>query len=117
MRISTKTLASLLAATSVAVQSGQAGWRQRGRLERLLKRHDRKGELRAELLGESPQSFRSMQKKYSLASVVRQHGFLNEDEFHRALHGKIRAELYHRGWTISKMNTYLERRQQRLVAN
>lgn len=119
MKISTKTLASLLAATaSSSKREGSEGtWRQRGRLERLLRHHDRKCELRAELLGLSPQWFRSMQKKTSFESVVRQRGFLNEDEFMKALHGRIRAELHNRGWTFSRMNAYVERREQRLTAH
>lgn len=117
MKISTKTLVSLLAATASSTKRDGGVWRQRERLERLLQRHDRKCELRAELLGLSPQWFRSIQKKKSFESVVRQRGFLNEDEFMKALHGRIRAELHSRGWTFSRMNTYLERREQRLIAH
>jgi hypothetical protein len=118
MQISTKTLASLLVVTSVAVMPGTTrrsrGWRKKSRFDRLLQRHDRKGELRAELLGLSPQEFRDLQKEHSFEEVVRRHGFMNEQAFRMALLGKLREELRQRGWSAHRINTYVALRRERL---
>ncbi len=118
MQISTKTLASLLVVTSVALMPGVTrhshGWRKKSRFDRLLQRHDRKGELRAELLGISPQEFRDVQKQYSFDEVVHRHGFLNEQTFRQALLGKLRKELRQRGWSPHRINSYVALRSSRL---
>ena len=56
MRISTKTLASLLLVTAVMAAAPGIGKKSREhrretQFDRILQRHDRKGELRAEVLG------------------------------------------------------------------
>jgi hypothetical protein len=119
MQISTKTLASLLVVTSAAIMPGTTrrskGWQKKSRFDRVLQRHDRKGELRAGLLSVPPQEFRELQKKHSFEEVVRRHGFLNEQEFCVALSGKIKSELRRRGWTPHKIETYVSNRKQRLI--
>ncbi len=112
MRISTKTLVSLLTATVAEMGRGVArrsheAWSKKSRFERLLQRHDRKGELRAQLLGTTPETFRAMQKQVSFEQVVRRHGFLNEQAFQKALLGKLRNELRARGWSSRKIDTYV----------
>jgi hypothetical protein len=111
MRISTKTLVSLLIATVAETGQGvvrrSQAWSKKSRFERVLQRHDRKGELRAQLLGTSPETFRALQKQVSFEQVVRRHGFLNEQAFRKALLGKLRSELRARGWSTRKIDTYV----------
>jgi len=118
MQISTKTLTSLLLMTTAAMKPGgsrlQKGWRKKSRFERLLQRHDRKGELRAEVLGTSPEDFRFLQKQFTFDEVVRRHGFLNEQAFHTALIGKIRSELRRRGWSGHRIDSYVVSRSDRV---
>lgn len=119
MQISTKTLASLLVVTSVAVMPGitrrTSKHRKQSRFDRLLQRHDRKGELRAEVLAITPQAFRESLKKNTFEQVVRRHGFLNEHAFRVALLGWLKMELRHRGWTTKKINSYIGSRHQRVL--
>ena len=119
MQISTKTLASLLLVTSVATMQGvtrrSGAWRKKSRFDRLMRRHDRKGELQAELLGTSPQEFRSLQKQSSFEEVVRRHGFLNEQAYRVALVGKIKAELRQRGWSSHRIDSFVLARRGRVI--
>ncbi|HEU5121908.1 MAG TPA: hypothetical protein VFT59_03600 [Candidatus Saccharimonadales bacterium] len=120
MRISTKTLASLLLVTAVAVAVPGIGKvpgikrRQESQFDRLLQRHDRKGELRAELLGVDPLTFRDMQKKMSFDEIIRRHGFQDSRAFRLALLGKLKNELRARGWTTRKIDHYMLSRRHRI---
>ncbi len=80
-----------------------------------MRRHDRKGELRAELLATTPQAFRESLKKNTFEQVVRRHGFLNEHAFQVALLGRLRVELRNRGWTTRKIDGYVDTRNHRLA--
>jgi hypothetical protein len=120
MRISTKTLASLLIVTAVAAAvpgiSKVPGGRRRGesQFDRLLQRHDRKGELRAEILEMDSLAFRSLQKKVSFDDIARRRGFPNPRAFRLALLGKLKNELHQRGWNTRKIDHYVLSRQDRI---
>lgn len=105
-QLSTKSIGSLLAATAVAIKGAgmRAGEKQ---LERILQRHDRKGELRAGILGMAPLDFRSALKKQSFDEVIRQRGFKTRQEFMVALRGRLRSELLQRGWSRQRINSYV----------
>ncbi|HSW77604.1 MAG TPA: hypothetical protein VLG36_02300 [Candidatus Chromulinivoraceae bacterium] len=120
MRISTKTLASLLLVTAVAVAAPGIGKRpgvrrrQESQFDRLLQRHDRKAELRAEVLGIAPYKLKEMQKKMAFEEITRQSGFTSVRGFRFALLGKLKDELHHRGWTPQRIERYVVARSSRL---
>ncbi|HEY5695747.1 MAG TPA: hypothetical protein VIQ80_02840 [Candidatus Saccharimonadales bacterium] len=121
MRISTKTLASLLIFTAVAAATPRLGSKERvqakrnAQFDRILQRHDRKGELRAEILGLHPLEFRDLQKRMSFAEIAHRKGFHSEQAFRTALYGKIKNELHNRGWTTRRIEQYVMARSGRLV--
>lgn len=120
MRMSTKTLTSLLLVTAVAAAipgiSRMPGSkrRQESQFDRLLQRHDRKGELRAEVLGVESLVFRDMQKRFSFDEIARRRGFPTRRTFRIALLGKLKTELHQRGWTDTKIKQYMTLRSGRL---
>lgn len=120
MRIATKTVATLLLVTAVASavpgasRLSRSKRRQESQFDRLLQRHDRKGELRAEILGLNPLAFRDMQKRLTFTEIVRRSGFANERAFRLALLGKLKDELHHRGWTPQRIERYMVARSGRL---
>lgn len=121
MNISTKTVATLLLVTVVAAavpglseKIPGAKRRQKSQFDRLLQRHDRKGELRAEVLGIDPQTFRAAQKQLPLETIARQRGFRTVRDFRIALAGKLKNELHQRGWSSGRIEHYLLTRSTRL---
>jgi hypothetical protein len=120
MRISTKTVTSLLLVTAVAAAvpgiSRIPGSKRRkeSQFDRLLQRHDRKGELRAEILDMDPLVFRDLQKSLSFSEIARRRGFADARAFRLALLGRLKAELRHRGWTAKKIERYMIARSGRL---
>ncbi|HEV7952189.1 MAG TPA: hypothetical protein VGO98_02340 [Candidatus Saccharimonadales bacterium] len=120
MRISTKTLATLLVVTAVAATvpgiSRMPGSkrRQESQFDRLLQRHDRKGELRSDVLGLNPLEFRNMQKKLSFDEIAHRRGFANKRAFRLALLGKLKNELRLRGWTARRIDNYMVTRSGRM---
>ena len=120
MRISTKTLATLLVVTAVAaavpgisrIPGGKR--RQKSQFDRLLQRHDRKAELRADVLGLDPLTFRDMQKKMSFDEIAKKRGFATKRAFRIALLGKLKSELRRRGWTTQRIEQYMTMRSGRL---
>lgn len=95
-----------MVATSQAIRD--AGERARERhLDRILRRHDRKGELRAAILGVTPLEFRDMLKRRPFDEILKNHGFKSHDEFRVAMMGKLRAELLQRGWSRRKIENAL----------
>lgn len=120
MKLPTKALGSLLLATAVATVprlrfSDKASERRECRFERMLQRHDRKGEIRASLLGLDPLVFRGLQKTMSFDEIVRVHGFKNMQAFRLALIGKLRTELLHRGWSRQRIDNFVEMRRSRII--
>ena len=120
MRISTKTVASLLLVTAVAAaipgisRVPSSRRRQESQFDRLLQRHDRKGELRADILGIEPHAFRTLQKQMPFEEIAGRYGFKNDRMFRLALLGKLKNELHHRGWTSRKIEQYMIARSGRL---
>lgn len=121
MRISTKSLASLLLVTAVAaavpgISRKLPGGKRRyvSQFDRLLQHHDRKGELRAEILGIQPATFKTLQKKMAFEDIARRRGFRNNRAFRLALLGKLKDELRQRGWTSNRIDRYVAVRSSRL---
>lgn len=118
MRIPTKTLASLLLMTAVAAAVPGIGSRavrqKESQFDRILQRHDRKGELRASVLGVEPHVFRDMQKHMTFQEIAKRRGFRTIRAFRVALFGKLKNELRHRGWTSQRIERYMAARQSRV---
>jgi len=121
MRLPTKTVASLLVAASAAAtvpglsQLSMSGRRRLSQFDRLLQRHDRKGYLRAELLGLPVYEFRRLQKTMELDDIIKHCGIGSKRSFRLALVGKLREELLQRGWSRTRIDTYLIRRTLRVA--
>ena len=121
MKLSTKTIASLLVVTAVAsavpgVSQLVAPRRRKSQFDALLARHDRKGELRAEILEIDPAAFRRMSRTMSFESIVRECGVGSTRAFRLALFGRLRDELLHRGWSRTRIDTYILVRSARVSA-
>lgn len=120
MRISTKTLATLLVVTAVAAAvpgiSRIPGSKRRheSQFDRLLQHHDRKGELRSSVLGLEPIEFRSLQSRMSFDEIARSKGFATQRAFRIALMGKIKEELHLRGWKSGRIEEYMSTRSGRM---
>jgi hypothetical protein len=121
VKLSTKTLASLLLVTAVAAavpgitsKLPPSKRRRESQFDRLLQHHDRKGELRAAILGISPLVFKNMQKQLSLDDIVRRCGFKNVRAFRVALFGKLKDELHKRGWSPRRIERHVLSRSDRL---
>lgn len=120
MRMSTKSVASLLLVTAVAAAvpgiSRMPGSkkRQQSQFDRLLQRHDRKGELRAAVLGIDALSLRNLLRHHTFEEIIHQQGFANVRGFRVALLGKLKHELRGRGWTDHKIQQYMLARSGRL---
>lgn len=106
-QLTTKSIESLLTATAMNI--GGIGKRAKDKqLERILQRHDRKGELRASILGITAVEYRSLQKRLTFDRIVRKYGFMNRDAFSLALAGKLRGELLQRGWSRHRIETFVD---------
>lgn len=120
MKLSTKTVASLLVVTTVAAavpglsQISIPKKRRESQFDKLLNRHDRKGEIRAEILGITPREFKDMQKKKSFEEIISMSGFYSKRDFRIALTGLLRNELRARGWTTARIDSYVLMRSVRM---
>ncbi len=126
MKIATKSLAVLLIVTMLTLSSASATMASTGRsrggmpksikkLQRLQNRHDKKMELRASVLGISPDELKQELKIHSFDQVLKHHGFKNRLAFQKAVVGKLKDELKRRGWSDRKINRFLQKRLHRLV--
>jgi hypothetical protein len=121
MRMSTKTLTSLLIVTAVAAtvpgisQIPGRKNKQGSKFDRILQKHDRKGELRADVLGVDPLELRDMQKRMAFKDIIRRKGFKNERAFRLALFGKLKNELRQRGWSSRRIERYVAVRSSRIL--
>lgn len=121
MKIATKALLTMvviamLALGSVPVSalgSNQVTGVSR-QLDRLQQRHDRKLELRADLLGMSPSQLKDQLKVKSFNQILKEHGFNNRQAYYKALLGKVKEELAARGWSDKKIQNLLQKRTDRL---
>ena len=122
MKLSTKTIASLLVMTAVATavpgisQLTTPKIKRKSHFDKLLARHDRKGELRAEILGISPQELKKMCRTMTLTEVIHRCGLKGKRDFRAALFGRLRNELLQRGWSRSRIDAYVLTRAQRVMA-
>ncbi len=122
MKLSTKTIASLLVMTAVATavpglsQLTIPKRSKKSHFDKLLARHDRKGELRAEILGISPQELKKMCRTMTLTEVIHRCGLKGKRDFRAALFGRLRNELLQRGWSRSRIDAYVLTRAQRVMA-
>jgi len=119
MKLTTKAIATLLLVAVAPDRPGESlsrvSVRHKSQFDYLLRRHDRKGELRAELLNIAPIAFRHMQKRMSLEQIVRRCGFVNLHAFRLALFGKLKDELRRRGWSVRQIDLYIMTRRNRLA--
>lgn len=120
MKIPTKTLASLLLMTSLSVATASARGSRRkegydSRYDRLLQRHDRKGELRSAVLGISLAEFRLLERQLGPEAALRARGFTTIVNYRMALLGKIRHELRQQGWTSQRIDRHVELRISRVT--
>lgn len=121
MKLPTKTVASLLVATAVAAavpglsQIAIPKKRRESQFDKLLARHDRKGELRAEILGLEPYTFRQMSKRLTLEQIIHDCGITNKRAFRIALFGYLRSELLSRGWSRTRIDSYIVTRAPRMA--
>lgn len=122
MKLTTKTVASLLVVTSVAAavpglsRISIPKKRRESMFDKLLSRHDRKGEMRSEVLGISPAEFKQLSKAKSFQQIISMSGFYSERDFRIALMGYLRNELRSRGWSAARIDSYITLRSQRLAA-
>ena len=122
MKMSTKTIASLMVVTAVASampgasRLGVPRQRRKSQFDKLLAVHNRKGELRAEILGISALTFRQMSRTRSFAQIVRECGIGSTRAFRLALFGRLRDELLRRGWSRAKIDAYMTARVVRVAA-
>lgn len=123
-KIATNTLATLvligmISLTNVHVSAlahgGAADKQQLKRLERVYQHHDRKHELRASVLGISPEELREQLKARSLDTVIKKHGFKDRLCFYTAVTGKLKEELRRRGWSERKIEELVQKRIARLT--
>jgi len=122
MNLSTKTIASLLVVTSVAAavpglsRISIPKKRRESMFDKLLSRHDRKGEIRSEVLGISQTEFKKLSKTKTFSQITSMSGFYSERDFRIALMGYLRNQLKARGWSAARIDSYITIRSERLAA-
>lgn len=120
MKIATKTLVSLLIVTALTLSSSNiasaagSGPRQETKIEKVTRRHDRKLELRASILGISTDQLKEELKTSTFDQVLKKHGFKNRQAFRLAMAGKIKDELKKRGWSDTKIQKVVNSRLDRM---
>lgn len=101
-----------LSAVNIPTDASATHRRQRDdkQLWRLYQKHDRKMELRASVLGISPDELREKLKVQNFDQIIKQSGFKDRESFHIALIGKMKQELKARGWDDSKIKQFVEKK-------
>ena len=107
-------MTAVMAATPGMTRRHRKPEKQETQFDRILQRHDRKGELRAEVLGLHPLVLRDMQRYMTFAEIARRRGFPNNRAFRLALLGKLKDELHQRGWTPQRIERFVIARSARL---
>lgn len=123
MNLATKTLATIMLVAMLTLSaSGVSAMtpdtqvnkqRESKQLERLYKHHDRKMELRASVLGISPDELRVKLKDQTFDQTIKRAGFKDQVAFHIALVGKMKEELRKRGWDDQKVQEFVQKRLDR----
>lgn len=121
MKIATKALVTMLAITMLAISAVPVSAMNAGpsaglvrQLDRLQQHHDRKLELRASLLGMTPEQLKEALKTKSFNQILKEHGFSTRQAYYNALFGKLKDELKTRGWSDSKIQSFINKRVERL---
>lgn len=120
-RLSTKTIATLLVATAAAIPAPGISTvfdprkNRQSQFDRLLQRHDRKGDIRADILGITSYDFKKMSRQMTFDEIIRSQG-MTKRIFRIALLGALRNELRQRGWTATKIDEYVRMRSPRALA-
>jgi len=121
MKIATKALVTMLAITvlvtsavPVGAMSTTGSTAVTRQLDRLQQHHDRKLELRASLLGMTPERLKDALKTKSFNQILKEHGFSSRQAYYNALFGKLKDELRTRGWSDSKIQAFINKRVERL---
>ncbi len=123
MKIATKTLASILLIAMLslatvnlagAVSGNSIAKSNERKLERIYKRHDRKLELRASVLGMSADELKEQLRTKSFETILNQHGFKSREAFNTALTGKLKDELKKRGWSDERIDKLMQKRLERV---
>ena len=117
-KLSTKTIATLTVFTAAAAAvpglSRAALNSSESQFDKLLQRHDRKGEIRAQILGISPHDFKKQLRRYSFDEIISKAG-MTKRTFRLALLASFRNELRERGWTTARIDAYISSRSQRTL--
>lgn len=122
MKIATKALASILLIAMLSLSAvnlagaapeSKIAKSNERKLERIYKRHDRKLELRASVLGMSTDELKEQLKTKSFDTILNQHGFKSREAFNTALAGKLKDELKKRGWSDEKIDKIIQKRLER----
>lgn len=112
-KLSTKTIATLTVVTAAAAAvpglSQTALNTSQSQFDKLLQRHDRKGELRADILNMSAHEFKKQLRHHTFDEIISKAG-MTKRTFRMALLGKLRNELRQRGWTTAKIDAYIRAR-------
>lgn len=115
-KLSTKTIATLTVFTAAAAAvpglSKTALHTKESQFDKLLQRHDRKGEIRAALLNMTPHQLKRQLRSMSFDEVLAKAG-MTKRTFRVALLAMLRNELRLRGWTTVKINEYVRLRTPR----
>lgn len=122
MKIATKTLASIMLIAMLSLSAvnlagaapeSKIAKSNERKLERIYKRHDRKMELRASVLGMNADELRDLLKDRPFDSILKANGFKDRASFNTALAGKLKDELHKRGWSDEKIDKLLQKRMAR----
>lgn len=114
-KLSTKTVATLMVVTAAATAvPGLTRVTKASQFDKLLQRHDRKGEIRAQILNISPFVLKKQLRVDSFDTIISKAG-MTKRTFRLALLGMLRNELRQRGWTTAKIDSYLRGRQLRML--
>ena len=105
---------TLSSSTLVRATSDFTGSRIEHRIERITKRHDRKMELAASILGITPAELKEELKINTFDQVLKKHGFKSREDFRLAMAGKLKDELKKRGWSDEKIQKLIDKRMSRL---
>ncbi len=111
-KLSTKTIATLLVTTAAAATAPGISSlidprkSHQSQFDKLLQRHDRKGEVRAEILGMTPHEFKKLSRRMTFDDIIAKQG-MTKRIFRLALLGKLRNELRQRGWTAARIDDYM----------
>lgn len=115
-KLSTKTIATLAVVTAAAatVPGLSRVATKSSQFDKLLQRHDRKGEIRASILGMTPYELKKQLRRHTFEEIIKKAG-MTERTFRLALLASLRNELRSRGWTTAKIDEYIQVRSFRTL--